>query len=312
MKLNDVFDIFYGVNLELINCEIDNENGIPFVSRTSENNGIVAHVKIKNGVIPNPAGSISCAGSGSVLSAFVQEKEYYSGRDLYILNPKNKSMTIEEKLWYCSIISQNKYRYSYGRQANRTLKYIEIPDTIPSWVYNINFKRNKRKMKSIINYSEASEFNLANWKRFKLKDIFSIERGKVSNLTFLEKGKCPIVSAYGENQGISFYANEEIAYSNCFTASMNGSKSGYVTYHEYGFNAGTDCGILKPKFKSNIYIGLFISTIMKKNSYKYAYGRKLTIQRLEEEIIPLPAAGNTPDWNFMVNYIKSLPYSDKI
>ena len=73
MKLGNLFDIKYGINLELNACEItDDTNGINFVARTSENNGIVAKVKPIKGKVPQPAGVLTCAAGGSVLSTFVQ------------------------------------------------------------------------------------------------------------------------------------------------------------------------------------------------------------------------------------------------
>lgn len=161
--------------------------------------------------------------------------------------------------------------------------------------------------------NQKIELKIEEWKEFKISDLFTVERGKVNNLNSLPIGKCPIVSAYGENQGISFFADEQMLYSNCLTASMNGSKTGYVTFHGYGFNANADCGILIPKFNLDIYIGLFISTVMKQFSYKYIYGRKLTKSRLNSEIIKLPVNKlGEIDLEFMRNYMMALPYSDKI
>ncbi len=160
---------------------------------------------------------------------------------------------------------------------------------------------------------ESYNLNVEDWKEYKIEDLFVVERGKINNLNSLSEGSCPIVSAYGENQGISFFADEVPEYANCLTASMNGSKTGYVTFHGYGFNANADCGILIPKFELNIYTGLFISTVMKQFSYKYIYGRKLTKSRLVAEIIKLPVTKEgIIDFRFMENYMKSLPYSDKI
>ena len=157
------------------------------------------------------------------------------------------------------------------------------------------------------------ELNIKKWKEFKVEDLFIVERGKISNITSLAKGDCPIVSAYGENQGIAFFADEDPKYSNCLTASMNGSKTGYVTFHGYGFNANADCGVLIPKFKLDIYAGLFIATVMKQFSYKYIYGRKLTKSRLNSEIIKLPVnKSGKIDLEYMRKYMMSLPYSDKI
>ena len=85
-RLNELFDLHYGVNLELINltvCDTNNKNHINFVSRISKNNGVVALVEKLAGVQANPAGSISVSAGGSVAEAFLQKEEYYSGRDVY-------------------------------------------------------------------------------------------------------------------------------------------------------------------------------------------------------------------------------------
>lgn len=121
--LRELFSVRYGVNMELMNCEIaaeDDPEAVNFVARTSGNNGVAARVRRCPGIPPQPAGLITCAGGGSVLSAFVQNKEFYSGRDLYLLIPKYE-MSLYAKLFCCTVIQANKYRYSYGRQANRTL-----------------------------------------------------------------------------------------------------------------------------------------------------------------------------------------------
>lgn len=43
VPLSEIFEFRNGTSLELLNCDIVQE-GIPFVSRTSENNGIAAYV----------------------------------------------------------------------------------------------------------------------------------------------------------------------------------------------------------------------------------------------------------------------------
>ena len=126
-KISDLFIIRYGVNLELNICEEvdENEDGaINFVARTAENNGISARVKIKEGIEPQAPGLITVAGGGSVLSTFLQYEPFYSGRDLYTLESKDK-ISDAAKLFIVAVIEKNKYKYSYGRQANKTL-----PDVI--------------------------------------------------------------------------------------------------------------------------------------------------------------------------------------
>ena len=63
----------------------------------------------------------------------------------------------------------------------------------------------------------------------------------------------------------------------------------------------------------NKYNALFIVTVIKTNRYRFSYGRKWTLEKMNESVIKLPTrADGTPDFEYMENYIKSLPYSDKI
>ena len=47
-RIDELFDVVYGVNLELVNCtetSIEDPEAIAFVSRTESNNGISGYVK---------------------------------------------------------------------------------------------------------------------------------------------------------------------------------------------------------------------------------------------------------------------------
>ena len=87
----------------------------------------------------NPKNTISVACSGSVMSSFLQEEEYYSGNDICYLIPKTP-MSKKKLLFYCLVLRKNAYRYSYGRQANKTLKDLFVPgiNEIPFWVDDTN------------------------------------------------------------------------------------------------------------------------------------------------------------------------------
>ena len=134
IKVSELFDVRYGVNLELNALQLDS-NGVNFVSRTAKNNGVSARVTAMPGITPIAAGTISVAGGGSVMESFLQTEPYYSGRDLYYLTAR-VPMSDQQKLFYCTCLRANKYRYNYGRQANRTLKDIFVPalEEIPHWV----------------------------------------------------------------------------------------------------------------------------------------------------------------------------------
>ena len=135
VPVSELFEIIYGTNLEMVRMT-KCADGINFVSRTFKNNGVTARVARVVGIEPTSGGVLSVACGGSVLETFVQLDQFYSGRDLFFLKPK-EPMCAEELLFYATCIRANKYRYSYGRQANKTLKDIAIParQSIPNWIY---------------------------------------------------------------------------------------------------------------------------------------------------------------------------------
>lgn len=70
--------------------------------------------------------------------------------------------------------------------------------------------------------------------------------------------------------------------------------------------------ILTPDFKMNKYIGLFLAKVIKMEKFRFNFGRKLSDKRLAEIKIKLPSKSGKPDFEFMEQFIKSLPYSDSL
>jgi hypothetical protein len=309
--IDEIFDIWYGVNLELVNCD-EIKNGIPFVSRQSTNNGVSSYVKPID-ITPNPAHTLSIAGGGSVLSTFYHDYEYYSGRDVYIAKPK-KELSKEQMLYYAYVIEQNKYRYNYGRQANKTLKNILVPDIdeLPNYINEISINDYKFEKKSVLN--KKVELNTKNWQKIKLKDIFDIFTSSDKNYLESEEGNIPYISSTQFNNGISsFVQADTIENKNTITVARNGSVCS-AFYHSYNYCASPDdVRIFMPKFKMDKYIALFLCTLIEKEKYRYTYGRKFGTERMRETEIKLPFLKNgSPDWQFISDYIKSLPYSKHI
>jgi len=61
------------------------------------------------------------------------------------------------------------------------------------------------------------------------------------------------------------------------------------------------------------HVALFMCSLIKKERYRYNYGRKWGIERMKKTDIRLPInSNNTPDFDLMERYIKSLPYSSQI
>lgn len=200
-KISDIFYIKYGVNLELNACEETSSSiGINFVSRTEDNNGVSSKILEIQDLQPQPAGLISVAGGGSVLSTFLQPKQFYSGRDLYVLKCK-ANITNEQKLFLITIIKANKYRFNYGRQANKTLGDLELmlpikknPDNSIYYDSNLLFSENgyypdfelMDAYVRTLNYKKITTKNIykkekidtSEWKCFKIKKLFENKKQK--------------------------------------------------------------------------------------------------------------------------------------
>lgn len=312
MKVKDLFTVKYGVNLELITLETVSQKekeGVNFVARTAENNGVVARVRKIDGIEPQPAGVLSCAGGGSVLSTFVQTEPFYSGRDLYTLTPK-KEMSLQEKLYWCMCIKANAYKYTYGRQANKTLKDIELPDAVPKWV----------RATLISPYTTANVNNalpllsLDKWGEFTLGQLFNFVKGKRLTKVNMLEGSTNYLGAISDNNGIRQLIDAPAIFqANCITVNYNGSV-GEAFYQSEPFWATDDVNVLYAKgWVLNKYIALFIATVIKANRYMFSYGRKWTMEKMKESPIKLPITPQgSPDWDYVERYIKSLPYSERI
>lgn len=319
VKISDIFDVKYGINLELINLEECNKgeaDSINFVSRTEKSNGVSAYVRRLFDLDPNPKNTLSVAGGGSVLSTFYQKEEYYSGRDIYVLVPK-KSYSDMEMLFYAFCIRQNKYRYNYGRQANKTLKELLIPDSMPkSWGDKNLWQIGKLKSNSI--NKKVTELNPENWKEFKLADLFNIEKGERLNKEDRLAGNTPLVTSKDENQGVAEFIDfENYVYDKkVFSDSMSIDMFGNSFYHagKYFGDDNVHPLIWKDEYRERItkYVNLFVVTVLQKLRLKYSYGRQVRLERLKGEHIKLPSKNNALDWQFMEDYIKSLLYSSSL
>lgn len=312
IPLSEIFDIKYGHSLDLTVLELCDEkdnNGINYVSRTRENNGISAKVYKVDEYEPFEAGLITVAGSGnSVLEASLQIAPFYTGFHVFVLSPK-KEMTDLEKLFYCHCIRKNRYRYNFGRQANKTLKTLRVPAEIPKEFLNISIETVSNISKESVNQRRI-HFNDVKWQYFNLANLFKIAGSKTTPLLELEgygKGLYPYVTTQATNNGVEGFYNFFSEDGNALT--VDSAVLGYCSYQPLNFSASDHVEKLMPKFKLNKYIAMFLITILNQEQYRYNYGRKACQARMKEIKIKLPSKNDQPDFEFMEDFIKSLPYS---
>ena len=162
-----------------------------------------------------------------------------------------------------------------------------------------------------LNNNKPEALVIADWRMFKLTELFDIERGTRLTKENRIPGNTPFVTAGETNEGVSSYISNDdmMLYSNVLTIDMFCN----CFYHDYEFACDDNILVLFPKFKYNRYVLLFVATVINFDKYRYAYGRQYRQKNFREHNIKLPVDKNeNPDWQFMEDYIKALPYSEKI
>lgn len=320
VRLDSIFDINYGNQLDLINCrKCEKPEGYNFVNRSSVNAGVSARILAPKGKSPFPAGAITSAMGGSVLSSFVQQEPFFTGQNVKVLIPK-KELSLAQKLFYCTCIEMNRYRFStFGREANSTFDSLLVPEVgdIPFSYLSANIE--DKFGGAVIPNSHIDLFSTP-WDKFVLGDLFSIVKGKRLTQADMLEGTTPFIGASAKNNGCTtFIGNSENHHPpGLITVSYNGSVA-EAFYQPLEFVASDDVNVLYPKFLLNKYIAMFIITIIYNEKYRYTYGRKWIKEKMENAEIWLPAIRydnlntvSVPNWIFMEDYIKRMPYSSNI
>lgn len=318
VRLDKLFNIAYGSQLDLNKChKCERPDGFNFVNRSSVNAGVSARILPPKNKKPFPAGTITSAMGGSVLATFVQQEPFFTGQNVKVLVPKTE-MTLPQKLFYCVCIEKNRFRFStFGREANATFDSLLVPDItdLPSHLDNMDIANRFRD--AVIPDSRYSLFSVE-WDKFILEDLFIIKKGKRLTQANMTEGNVPFIGASAKNNGYTNYIGNVDNHhpGGLITVSYNGSIA-EAFYQPKEFVASDDVNVFYPKFNLNPYIALFLCTVLFNEKYRFTYGRKWYLELMEKSYIWLPSIKKangeiTPDWDFMENYIKRLPFSSNL
>lgn len=316
--LNCLFDVEYGNKFDLNKMELCSKSrgGINFVNRSSRNCGVSATVAPVAGVTPYKAGLITVSLGGSfLLSSFVQLEDFYTGQNVAVLTPK-EPMSFAEKLYVCLSIRHNRFRYSaFGREANRTLRTLPVPDRseFPNWLEDCDVTQLQAEYARPRN-SETIAINPKAWKWFTLSDLFDIRKGKRLTKAEMLPGDTPFISAIDSNNGLRQHVSVAPMHpANVITVNYNGNGVAEAFYQPEPFFASDDVNVLYPKFEMDSAIALFVCTIIRREKYRFNYGRKWNLERMNESKVRLPSAPDgSPDWEWMRQFILSQNFSAQL
>ena len=167
-----------------------------------------------------------------------------------------------------------------------------------------------------INYT----VDTSSWSWFNIggeNGIFEIESCKCSNASeLLEDGdEIEYIGAKKTENGVMSIVKRVdslVTKGNCIIFICDGQGSvGYTNYIDHDFIGSTTLSVGRNS-NLNKFNAIFLVTVLDCERYRYSFGRKYKTNLYKAKIkLPVDSDGN-PDWQFMEDYIKSLPYGDRI
>ena len=323
---------------------LEDGDEIAYIGAKKSDNGVMRYVKrVENLVSRGNCIVFIGDGQGSVGYSLYQPVDFIGSTTLIVgynehLNPYNAAFLV-------SVLDLERFRYSFGRKYKKEVvanTKIQLPaikldngDYTPDWKYMEDFVKDqiipqlpKKAQKVWLQKydikpqkQEAIKLNTDEWEWFRYDKIFDIKKGKRLTQADMVDGNIRYIGAIDSNNGLSALIgnNEHLHPANTISVSYNGS-IGYAFYQEKEFWATDDVNVLYPKFTLNKYIALFLCSLIEKEQYRFCYGRKWDLETMKASKIKLPAIKKMvdgkevvePDWQFMEDYIKSLPYSKNL
>ncbi len=234
-----------------------------------------------------------------------------------------------------------KYNSDKTPFIDNTKKYSD-EGYVPDWQFMENYIKSlhHKPITTKVKTGKTKELDIDKWEEFKVSNLFTLLNGKGITKEEIEENEGSLVAIQSgeENNGVLGKIDKQhclkmgytLTDKMCLTVARTGS-AGFVSFQSNGCVVGDSAKILLLNYDvatKNIY--LFVQTILTANRFKYDYGRKVTEDKYLNDIIRLPIQrekngnpiideehtysdkGYIPDWQFMEDYINSLPYSDRI
>lgn len=317
--LIELFEIKNGLSSSEVKIyDVRTSDSVPYIRPSSSwDNLIVGYVNRESVkekyIFPADTLFVSTDGQGSHSYAYVAPFEFIPNSNVAVLIPR-KTMTLNEKLFYAMAITKNRFRFSYGRKPKGDrLANINLPPSAFTWTKKHDVNNYLTDIEKPYSKDSLPLGNFRKWKWFRYDELFLIKKGKRITNSQMQPGDTPCIRPIDSNNGIFDFIDIEPNHTgNTITVNYNGSVAESF-YQPVEYFALDDVNILYPKFELTPFIALFIVTLIRREKYRFNYGRKWHLKRMEESLIKLPVTDKgTPDFKFIEDYVKGLPFSNVI
>lgn len=326
--------------------EPSGEGTISFLSATSDNNGVTEHYTLEE--IANatrtgdghndplsrklfPGHAVCVTNNGSVGFAYYQAEQFTCSHDVNPLYRLDGEFTEATGLFVASVIMKDRYRWAYGRKwrpermVHSTVDLPATPDGKPDWQWMESYinSLHSEPLKTS-NGSKAAlgtfVFDIREWHEFRVEELFdsiykvaSYDDSELERVDMWGKKTVPYVTRTDlDNSVKSLVSSAGLANIEAGNAIVIGDTTSTISYQPGPFVAGEHIIAARADWM-NKYTGLFITCLLRQERYRYSYGRAYKLDSIRNTELRLPVTSDgIPDWQWMENYIKSLPYGDRL
>jgi len=192
-----------------------------------------------------------------------------------------------------------------------SLKDRDFEETLKGYSTFLYFNELQGKVSKESYSNKKLKLDFKSWKEVSLNRLFRVKGAKTTDKKILDEKhagkKYSYVTTQSSNNGVRGFYDFHTDEGNVLV--IDSAVIGCCSYQPLNFSASDHVEKLIPNFNINVYRGLFLTTVINKEQYRYSYGRKFNQIRIRDTIIKLPFKNGEVDWDFIENYIKGLNHS---
>jgi hypothetical protein len=313
------------INKDDLTIATDSDNTIRYITRTGENNGceLLADIRDIDSKMIEKGNAISIG--DTTATCFYQAEDFITGDHMVVVRA-DSWLNPYTALYIVTILTNEQYKYSYGRAylmdriKDTMIKLPVDSDDNPDWQFMEDYIKSLRH-KPLITKNKSGQvpdLNVQTWKEFRVGDLFHCSNGTMyDNLTIEpEDNSVEYYTSSEMNNGfegyVTDYNEKDVIRVPSLTVGSRGNDA-VTFYHEGPYIANQNLTVLLPKKSCSKYAMLFFATVLFQEKPKYSYGRLMSKEKTRDSIVKLPVdSDGNPDWQFMEDYIKALPYGDRL
>lgn len=223
--------------------------------------------------------------------------------------------------------------------VDRNKKYSD-DGYVPDWKFMEDYIKSlyHKPLTTTNKSTDVLTLDIENWKEFRFGHLIqkpykakAFNKEELDEISDVNSG-IRYITRTGDNNGCELIVNTENIPGQ-FVEKGNAISIGDTTatcfYQAEDFIAGDHMVVVRADWLNKLR-GIFIVSILQNEQYKYSYGRAFLMDRISDTVMKLPVVynadgtpfidgdkryseeGYVPDWQFMEDYIKSLPYGDRL